>query len=98
MKNVQVIDGADNCSYEVFALPDDDFDAMFPNGADVEFISDFIARVGQDNANRIAGSMWKNRQDKKKIVGIHGTLFYELDHKKKFYPTKRESEMAVSLD
>jgi hypothetical protein len=26
--------------------------------------------------------------------GIHGTLFYQLDYKKEYYPSKRESDVA----
>jgi hypothetical protein len=33
--------------------------------------------------------------DKNSVVGIHGTLFYGMPQKKKYYPTKRESEMKV---
>ena len=40
----------------------------------------------------------KNEIDKKKIKGIHGTLFYELLFKKKYYPNKREKDMIVALD
>jgi len=40
--------------------------------------------------------MWARRVDKKQVVGIHGTLFYELGRKKGYYPTKKEAE-AVPL-
>jgi hypothetical protein len=32
MKNIMVIDGAENCVYDVFAAPDDDFALIFPEG------------------------------------------------------------------
>jgi hypothetical protein len=35
--------------------------------------------------------------DKKSVVGIHGTLFFGIPHMKKYYPTKRESEMKLVL-
>lgn len=64
MKNIQVIDGAINCSYDIFAV-----------------------------------GVWKKRQNKKTITGIHGTLFYDLiEEKKKFYPTNRENEMIANPD
>lgn len=97
MKNVQVIDGAVNCCYDVYAVTDEEFELLFPNGADVEFISDFAIRVGEKKATDVTKSMWKRRQDKKGINGIHGTLFYELNFKKAYYPTKKESEMVVVL-
>ncbi|HEY8155636.1 MAG TPA: hypothetical protein VII72_16025 [Myxococcota bacterium] len=99
MKNVQVIDGARNCTYEIFSATEEDFRSIFPGeGQDVEFIDDFIDRVGEQTANEITQRLWSSRIDKKHVVGIHGTLFYGLDFKKKFYPSKREEEMVVSLE
>ena len=97
MKNIQVIDGARNCTYEIFAATDEEFGLLFPDDRDVEFISDFIERVGEDQAGRITRSLWRRRQNKKQVAGIHGTLFYELDFKKAHYPTKKEAEMVVKL-
>ena len=38
MKNIQVIDGANNCSYDIFAVTDDEFKILFPDpGQDIEF-------------------------------------------------------------
>lgn len=37
--------------------------------------------------------VWKRPVAKTDVVGIHGTLFYELGFKKKYYPTKKDSEM-----
>lgn len=97
MKNVQVIDGADNCTYDIFGISDEGYALLFPNGQDIEFISDFIDRVGKETAAAVVGPIWKRRRDKKKVRGIHGTLFYELDFKKEFYPTKKEDEMATVI-
>jgi hypothetical protein len=95
LKNIQVIDGADNCAYDIFSMSDASFRLMFPDGRDIEFIDDFIERVGQKKAGSILNSVWKRRMDKKSVVGIHGTLFYELDHKKRFYPTKKSAELIT---
>jgi hypothetical protein len=94
-RNVQVIDGARNCTYDIFSMPEKDFELMFPGeGQDVEFIEDFIERVGDAEAARVADSMWASRENKKSIGGIHGTLFYELNFKKAYYPSKREDKMT----
>jgi len=94
-RNVQVIDGARNCTFDIFSTPEEDFGQIFPaDGQDIEFIGDFLARVGEAEGLRILTAMWDSREDKKRVHGIHGTLFYELDFKKEFYPTKRESEMT----
>lgn len=93
-KNIQVIDGADNCTYSIFSAAPEDFSKIFPEGRDVEFINDFISRVGDDAANIIANRLWSMPVEKKGVIGIHGTLFYELDLKREFYPTKKETEMV----
>lgn len=92
MKNIQVIDGADNCVYDIFAATDREFALIFPNGQDVEFIDDFVGRVGEKQAKKVLDAMWKRQRNKKEISGLHGTLFYELDFKKQYYPTKKQKE------
>ena len=37
MKNILVIDGADNCVYDIFAAPQEVFDLVFASGTDVAF-------------------------------------------------------------
>lgn len=94
MKNIQVIDGADNCEYCIFAAMNKEFEAIFPDGQDIEFIEDFIKRVGDSVAGKITEAMWKRPVNKKTAQGIHGTLFYQLIEKRRYYPTKKESEMV----
>jgi|688.fasta_scaffold191673_2 hypothetical protein len=93
MKNVQIIDGADNCGYCVFQASSEDFDMIFPDGKDVEFIDDFFDRVGDQKAETVLSNIWKHRVSKKEIVGLHGTLFFQLAHKKVFYPNKKETDL-----
>ncbi len=94
MKNIQVIDGAENCAYSIFAISDRGFKWIFPRaGQDIEFIEDFIRRVGKKKASEVLSPIWKNRLEKRSVNGIHGTLFYELKDKKRFYPTKHETDL-----
>jgi len=44
MKNIQVIDGADNAAYDIFAATDEEFAMIFPAGQDVAFISEVLNR------------------------------------------------------
>ncbi|MBV8564675.1 MAG: hypothetical protein JO273_04380 [Methylobacteriaceae bacterium] len=93
MKNIQVIDGADNCKYRVFAATESEFELIFPNGADLEFIEDFLDRVGEELGSEIMDAISTRPIEKEDVKGIHGTLFYELINvKKKFYPNKRFSD------
>ena len=93
MKNIQVIDGADNCAYDVFSISDSDFIKIFPNGQDIEFSEDLFERLGAEEVSSILEPVWKNRLDKKEVTGIHGTLFYGLESKKEYYPNKRETDL-----
>ena len=43
MKNIQVIDGAVNCVYDVFAATDEEFALIFPPGQGVAFIDEVRA-------------------------------------------------------
>ena len=97
MKNIQVIDGADNCAYDVFAADEDEFKAIFPaEDQDIEFVEDVYRRLGNDRAMKVLGSVWSRRMNKKKVSGIHGTLFCDLERKRRFYPTKRENEAVAN--
>jgi len=99
VKNIQVIDGADNCTYNLYAATEEEFEEIFPNGANVEFIEDYFDRVGEKRAIEITSNLWKRLVNKGEAQGIHGTLFYQLLHKKRYYPTKKESEMvALGVD
>jgi len=94
MKNIQVIDGASNCAYSIFQISDESFSLVFPEpGQDVEFIDDFILRVGEKRADDILAPIWASPIAKPHVTGLHGTLFYELPEKKKFYPNKREDDL-----
>jgi hypothetical protein len=72
LKNIQVIDGADNSSYSIFAATKEEFEAIFPLGADIEFAEDFFERVGEERGTKITVELWKRPVAKKGVRGIHG--------------------------
>jgi|SRR5580658_6017184 hypothetical protein len=92
MKNIQVIDGALNAVYDIFAAADDDFALVFPDGQDVAFIGEVLARGPKRELDEAFTRIWKRRVPNRDAMGIHGTLFYELDYKKQYFPTRREEE------
>lgn len=97
MKNIQVIDGAENSEYAIYAVTEEEFALIFPaEGQNVEFIEDLIDRLGEEMADRVFEHVWSRRVDKPNVVGIHGTLFYELLNKKKYYPAKNDRSMIGS--
>ncbi|MEZ5292844.1 MAG: hypothetical protein R2745_17315 [Vicinamibacterales bacterium] len=97
MKNIQVIDGADNAVYDVFAAPDDVFDLVFPQGTDVAFIEDINQRPDAERVFKALETIWANRLPKSQAQGIHGLLFYQLLKKRQYYPTLRDEE-AINPD
>ncbi len=97
MKNIQVIDGALNCVYDIFQATDAEFGHIFPEGEDIAFVDEVIARNDAELLDCIFSSIWRRRIPKKSAMGIHGILFYELAHKKHYYATRRDEE-AKNLD
>jgi hypothetical protein len=99
MKNIQVFDGALNAVYDIFAVTDAEFRLIFPAGTDVAFIDD-VLRTNKGRKKPLAAAfnrIWKRRIPKRDVVGIHGTLFYELAHKKVYYASRRDEE-AINPD
>lgn len=97
MKNIQVIDGADNSVYDVFAATEEEFALIFPQGQDVAFIEEVMARGPEKQLDEAFKRIWERRTPKRDAMGIHGLLFYELDHKMQYYPTRRDEE-AINPD
>jgi hypothetical protein len=94
MKNIEIIDDALNCKYEIYAASDEDFDVIFPKGQDIEFSDDLFDRLGEDEALKLTRRLWKNRVERTEVRGIHGILFYGEDNfeKKTTFPSKRLDE------
>ena len=81
MRNIQVIDGASNCVYDIFAATDEEFSMIFPDGQDVAFINEVMARGSSDSLDAAFEQIWRRRVPKGQVIGIHGLLYYGLDHK-----------------
>jgi hypothetical protein len=92
MKNIQVIDGAMNAAYDIFAATREEFALIFPVGQDVAFIGEVLVRGNKEELDEVFARIWRRRILKREAMGIHGTLFYELDHKKQYYPTRRDEQ------
>ncbi|QDX25856.1 hypothetical protein FPZ54_07355 [Sphingomonas suaedae] len=76
MKNVQIIDDADNATFSVFQASDNEFALIFPGDCDMELVEHFVDRVGEEAAGRALNRMWSRPILKRDVKGIHGTLFY----------------------
>jgi hypothetical protein len=89
IKNIQVIDGADNCTFSIFQATDKVFALIFPEaGQDIQFAEDLSKA-----AIKAIGTIWERPVAKPDANGIHGTIFYEFSKKRKCFPeTKRERD------
>ncbi len=89
MKNVQVIDGADNCTFSIFQLTDDEFAQVFPGESqDIQFAEDLTQA-----AHRALAAAWERPIRKPDALGIHGTLFYGFAGRRGGFPaSKRERD------
>jgi hypothetical protein len=92
MKNIQIIDGAENCVYDIFAATEEEFALIFPPGQDIAFIDEVMARGPEEALNSAFTNLWSRRVRKCEANGVHGVLFYELENKKQYYPTRRDEE------
>lgn len=97
MKNIQVIDGAENSVYDVFAATDDEYALIFQAGQDIAFIDEVCGRSKLDELDVAFRNLFARRVPKRAVMGIHGVLFYEMEHKKAYYPTRRDED-AVNPD
>lgn len=97
MKNIQIFDGADNSVYDIFAATDEEFALIFSSGTDVAFIDEVYERQSVEVLDAIFTAIWRRRVPKSQAMGVHGILFYENEHKKVYYPTRRDEE-AVNPD
>jgi len=97
MKNIQVIDGAENCVYDIFAATEEEFALIFPNGTDIAFINEVYAREDEKILGTVFKNIWLHPIQKSQAQGIHGILFYELEEKKIYYPS-RQDQKAINPD
>jgi len=86
---VQIIDGATNATFSIFQATDQEHAAIFPDGRDMELVEDLIARLGEKEASRVLTPLWTRPILKRDAFGVHGTLFYDNEHRD-IPATKRE--------
>lgn len=94
MKNIQIIDGADNATFSLFQATDDEYVELFVDGTDMDFIEDVVGRLGDDRAGEILKAIWERPVLKRDAIGLHGTLFYNWASRRCHLPTtKREVDL-----
>ena len=98
LRNIQIIDGADNATFSIFKATTDEFSEIFPQfGQDMEISEDFVNRVGEVRAAQILQAIWERPILKWNANGIHGTFYYNYEHKRQHVPpSKREVDFDAS--
>jgi hypothetical protein len=97
MKNIQVIDGALNSTFSIFQATDEEFALLFPEaGQDIQYAEDLPHLADQPAVEAALSRIWQRPIRKRDAMGIHGTLFYELQRYKKWCPEKREDSVDAS--
>lgn len=91
MKNIQIIDGASNCTFSLFQATNEEFELLFPEpNQDIQYAEDLAGLPQQDEIAAALKRIWERPIRRKDAQGMHGTLFYELERYKKVYREKRE--------
>lgn len=90
MKNVQIIDGADNCTFSIFQFTDEQFALIFPEvGQDIAFAEELEQQLSEEKLRAAFEDVWNRPIAKAEAMGIQGTIFYEFERKKRLFPVSR---------
>jgi Domain of unknown function (DUF4279) len=96
-KNIQVIDGALNCTFSIFQATEEEFALLFPEPQqDIQYAEDLALLPRQDEVEAALRRIWERPIRKQDALGVHGTLFYELERYKAYYRAKREDAVDPS--
>jgi hypothetical protein len=96
LKNVQVIDGAVNSTFDIYAVPDEVFTFIFPEAHNVAFLKDTERRLSEYQIDEVQfwQQFYKNRVFKPQVRGIHGTLHLTGSLvQERYFPTRREEDV-----
>lgn len=97
LKNIQVIDGALNCTFSIFQATDEEFALLFPEPQqDMQYAEDLASLPRQEEVEAALCRIWERPIRKQDAQGLHGTLFYELERYKTYYQAKREDAVESS--
>jgi hypothetical protein len=97
-RHVQVITSARNCIFGIFRATASEFLTLFPGpGQDIEFAEDVFERLGVAHAVPLLTPIWQRPVAKSAVIGIHGTLFFDFQHRRQTLPvSKREGDRSHS--
>lgn len=101
MKNIQVIDGALNCTFSIFQATEEEFLLIFPEpGQEIQYAEDLGELPNQNEIAVALSRIWERPIRKRDANGIHGTLFFQLERYKRVFREKQEDAvdpLAVNM-
>ena len=72
MQNIEIVDGALNSRFEIYAVGDEVFEALFPEGKDEIYLEDLSEELQDDAA--LWDRVYAREVDRRSVRGIHGIL------------------------
>ncbi|WP_395672523.1 hypothetical protein [Inquilinus sp.] len=87
MRNIQIIDAAENATFSIFQAMDAEFALIFPDGRDIELAENLFERLGNKRAHDLLTPIWSRPVLKRDAMGIHGTLFFGWKKRRIHLPT-----------
>ncbi|MGM0806845.1 MAG: hypothetical protein ACQET8_19030 [Bacillota bacterium] len=90
-RNIQIVDGATNSTFDVFEISVEQYSILFPNGRNVSFLDDF---PHLDDDADFWSNLFSNKLEKCIVNGIHGTLHSTGSYVEKTeFPNGKESDV-----
>ena len=86
MKNIQIIDGADNCTFSIFQATDREFRRSFPAVDRISSSPNSSSNASVPRGSAVLTPIWERPIAKKDVKGLHGTLFYGFQSRKPLLP------------
>jgi hypothetical protein len=82
-ENIQIIDGALNCTFSIFQATNEEFAILFPEpDQDIQYVEALAGLPQQDEIGAALSNIWERPVRKKDAQGIHGTLFCGLERER----------------
>lgn len=100
MKNIQIIDGSVNSIFEIYCVDEDIFQVIFPEDRDIAFIDDLKSYLNYERKEiqEFWSRVYGNRVDKKKVIGIHGTLHLQGSYcESVYFPNRKEISVKTEI-
>lgn len=72
MKNIEIVDGALNSRFEIYAVEDEIYDRLYPGEKDEIYLEDLSEEIQNDVA--LWDQVYAREMDRRLVRGIHGIL------------------------